>query len=122
MTGVAGTTRLRIISALDAPAVLPSGLITPCGGQNDNGETEDYNVTLAASYTAPATALTGGGARRIIPVDFCPEGDFSWTQYDGLCAGVSINDGVVATGKVHPNAAIIATGANASGSSVVPMT
>lgn len=56
MTGTIGTTRLRIVSAQDAPALLPSGLITPCGAQNDNGENEEYNVTIAASYTAPVVA------------------------------------------------------------------
>ncbi len=101
MTGVAGTTRLRIISTLDAPAVLPSGLIAPCGTQLANGETEDYNVTIAASYSAPAAAA--GGARRIIPVDFCPDGDFSATQYDGLCAGMSATDGILAVGTTNPN-------------------
>ncbi len=77
----------------------------PCGTQNDNGETEDYNVTIAASYSAPAAAA--GGARRIIPVDFCPDGDFSATQYDGLCAGMSATDGILAVGTTNPNSTTI---------------
>lgn len=40
-------------------------------------------------------ALVGGQGYKKIPTDLCPDGDFSPTPYDGLCAGQSLTNGGV---------------------------
>lgn len=64
----------------------------PCETGSDYGEIEDYDINFR--YVAP---LVGGGKKYVPPVDNCPEGDLSPTQYDGLCAGMSASNGVLAS-------------------------
>ena len=61
--------------------------------------------------------LLGGGKRYIPPVDNCPEGDMSPTQFDGLCAGVSpyqggvlASTGQTSTGSLALTGSISVTG------------
>ncbi len=83
-TGTTSAARLRVMSLHSQTT------FDPCYSGSNAGETEDYDIN--ARYIA---ALVGGGKRYVAPVDNCPDGDTSPTQYDGLCAGMSSSNGVV---------------------------
>lgn len=70
---------------------------------DDNSYEGNETIQLAiSSMTAGVTGASttwlitiiendlGGGKRYVPPVDNCPDGDTSPTQYDGLCSGVSL--------------------------------
>ncbi len=70
-------------------------LVSNFDGTNLSPTNLDLNTLWFLQNTDPNRGFRGfGGQKRtILPVDNCPNGDMSPTQYDGLCAGLSLNNG-----------------------------
>lgn len=99
-TGTTSFTRLRVMSQHSDSS------FDPCAISNlIQGETEDYDIQ--ARYVAP---LVGGGKRYIPKPDNCPEGDFSATQYDSLCSGMSATNGILASTGLVITGSVATTG------------